>query len=83
MAERRRPVLLECEMADPCEAVTAHRRQPQPTRVAREQRDGKHDQHERGADKMHAPARGIRMLGKVERIELAEIRVACHVSMLG
>src|SRR3546814_9306460 len=78
MAERGRPVLLEEEVSDPCEAVTAAERRQQPPGVAR--RDGcrQQCQHTATADEVQPPRGAVGVLGQVERIELAAAGKAAH-----
>src|SRR5882757_4917698 len=52
MGERRGPVLLEEEMADPCEAVARDRREQKPSRVRLYDGYQHDDDHERCADEM-------------------------------
>src|SRR5690348_11151091 len=62
MAEGRRPVLLEREMADPCEPIAEQRCQPEPARIARNERGRDDEQDEAAAGEMHATAVAVRML---------------------
>ena len=63
-------------MSDPGEAVAGKHRAEKPPGVPREQRQRKASQHQRGSDDVQAAAGPIAMLGQVERIELAERRIA-------
>src|SRR5690606_19035612 len=79
VAERRGPVLLEEEMPDPGETVAAEQRRQQPPGIAAGDRGGHQRQHAPAADEMQPPRNAVRMLGQVERIELAETGELLHV----
>src|SRR6266496_158415 len=72
VGERRRTVVLEKEVADPGKAVPCDGRCRQPPRVASRDRGENASEHERRTREMQAAARAVRVLGQVERVELAE-----------
>src|SRR5690606_23265647 len=81
MAERRRPVLLEEEVPDPGEPVTAEQGRQQPPCVAAGDRGGDQCEHAPAADEMQPARNAVRVLGQVERIELAETAELPHVAL--
>src|SRR5688500_1886205 len=78
MPERRRPVLLEEEMADPGEAVAAEQRAEQIPAVAAPDRQAEQYQNAEAADEMQAARRAVGVFAQVERVELAEAGEAGH-----
>src|SRR3954469_10201497 len=70
--EGRRAVLLEPEVADPCEAVARDGHGEQPPGVAGHDREREEGDHERGAREVQPAAGAVAMLGQVERVERGE-----------
>src|SRR3569833_2868894 len=69
-------VVLEEEMPGPREAVAEQRHGEQPARLSGPQRCNEHQQDERAADEVQAPAYRVRVLAQVVRVELVESREA-------
>src|SRR4051812_17805589 len=80
MSKRRRAVVLEEEMADPGEAVSAQQRHGDPPHVARERERDETEEYERRADEMQPAACAVGVLREIDGIELAKRRVLRHRS---
>ncbi len=70
--ERGGLVLLEEEVAHPCEAVAAERNANEPPRIARIDRQDDPGRYETRADEMQHPCGGLAMLREVVRIEFLQ-----------
>ena len=64
--------VLEAEVPDPCERITAHGRAQQPPQVASQNQQDQAYQRSRRAGKVKAPAGAVLVLAQVVRIELGE-----------
>jgi len=78
MGEGRRPVVFEEQMADPRETIPGQQRAPGLPWVARGELGHNAAKRQGSTREMQAPARAVRMLGQVERVELGE---ACETTL--
>src|SRR5262245_37668338 len=76
-------VLLEHEVADPGEAVTAQQRVQQVLRAAAGQQHHQAQQRQRRADEVQPPAGAVAVLAQVERVELGERRERLRIDTAG
>src|SRR5688572_12104844 len=72
MRKRGRPVLFKEEVADPGKRITGGQAGEQPPEIQRRERMQHSQQTQRGADEVQTAAGPVRMLRKVERIEVRE-----------
>src|SRR5690606_25099816 len=77
-----RAVLLEEEVPDPGETVAAEQCRQQPPGVAAGDRRGQQRKDAAAADEMQPPRNAVRVLGQVERVELAETAELLHLALL-
>src|SRR3989304_3942787 len=83
MPEGGRAILLEEEVADPGESITAEQRGQQERRLAAQHGSRSQQQHPAAADEMQAPRDRVAVLAEIERIELAEAGEAGHARAPG
>src|SRR4030095_244363 len=72
MRKSRRAIVLEIEMPDPRKAVAGNGCRCEPPCIAGDDRCDDAAQHQRGSHEVQPPARRMRMLGKIERVELGK-----------